>query len=143
MHTNDPQEPQSERPAEGRVKSRRSTGLKKAQRYLGLIAVVWLAYALLSPRSVYGSFSGPNPRPFIFNESYHHRTVLSDLVLAINSEEAWEVKLAGEYIEGCETAKRLVSADGRDLSIEALLANTERLPSGERITARQTYEADV
>jgi hypothetical protein len=78
-----------------------------------------------------------NPRSFILNESYHHKTVLSDFVIALSQGDAWEVKSAGEYIVGCETAKRSVSADGRDLSTKALLANIERLPPNERKTAAQ------
>jgi hypothetical protein len=106
---------------------------------LGLIAVIWLAYVLLSPRSGFRvlGISAADPRSFILNKSYHHKTVLSDLVIALNQGDAWEVKMAGEYIERCETAKRSMSADGRDLSTEALLANIERLPPHERKKAAQ------
>lgn len=139
MNNNDPLASQSEPTAEGRVNNEQSTTLQKAQRYLGLIAVVWLAYVLLSPRSGFGvlGISAANPRSFILNESYHHKTVLSDFVIALNQGDAWEVKSAGEYIVGCETAKRSVSADGRNLSTEALLSNIERLPPNERKKAAQ------
>jgi hypothetical protein len=85
MNKNDPLASQSEPTAEGRVNNEQSTTLQKAQRYLGLIAVVWLAYALLSPRSGFGvlGISAANPRSFILNESYHHKTVLSDFVIAL------------------------------------------------------------
>lgn len=113
-----------------------SMAFQKAQRYLGLIAIVLLAFVLLSPSSGFGG-GGANPRSFILNKSYYHKTVLSDIIILLNQGDAWEVKSAGEYVEGCETAKRSVSTDGRDLSTEALLANIERLPPYERRTAAQ------
>ncbi len=138
MNINDPHSSQSKPTVEVEI-AKQSTASQKAQRYVGLVAVVGLAYALFSPRAGLGllGLDGANPRPFILNESYHHKTVLSDLVIALNRGDAWEVKMAGEYIERCETAKRSVSADGRDLSTEALLANIDRLPSNERKKAAQ------
>lgn len=109
---------------------------QKVQRYVGLVAVVWLAFLLLSPSSGFG-VGGANPRSFILNKSYHHKTVLSDIIIRLNQGDAWEVKSAGEYVEGCEKAKRSVSVDGRDSSTEALLVNIERLPTYARKTAAQ------
>lgn len=115
------------------------SALQKRQRYMGLIAIFLMAYIFLSPGNGFKvlGFGEASPRPFIMNESYHHKTVLSDLIIFFNQGDAQEVKAAGEYILGCEAAKRSLGFDLSDVSAAALLASMERLPLTERKKAAQ------
>lgn len=123
----------------GKIQNARShKPLMKLQSYLGLFVVVGVAFVLFSPRAGSGVFD-VNPRRYIMNESYHHKTVLSDLVVSAYRGEAFDVISAGDFVRGCEQTKRSVSVDHRDLSSASLFKGMERLSRDERKNVLQSF----
>lgn len=133
MNLNDTTSSQSVPPAEIPTK-KYSAGFQKAQRYVGLVAVVWLAYVLLSPG--YASRED-SPRPFVLNTSYYHKTLLTDIAIFLNGSDAWEVGMAGRHIVDCEIAKRSESPGGRDFSAAELIEDMKRPLVDEGATVTQ------
>lgn len=101
-----------------------SATLQKGYGYVGLIAIFLLAYWLLSPKNMYFE---ANPRPYILNEKYYHKTMLSELVIFFNWGNAYEVKSAGNQFLACEDAKKSVSNGEIHPSEETVIANIDRL----------------
>ena len=132
MNLNDPASSQPV-PFGERSTKRYSAAFQKAQRYVGLIAVVWLAWVLLFP----GRSRTDELHPFISNKSYHHKTLLTQIVIFYSLYDTEEVRSAGKHIVDCEWAKRLAYPNGRDLSPEALATYMKHLPQYEKKKAEQ------
>ncbi len=110
-----------------------SAALQKGYGYVGLIAIVLFAYWLLSPKNMYLK---ENPRPYILNEKYYHKTMLSEIVILFNSGHAYEVKYAGERLLECEDAKKSISNGETYPSEESIIASIDRLfNKGEKLKA--------
>jgi hypothetical protein len=116
----------------------RSHAFEKAQRYLGLFTVLALAYLLFSPWSSGRALKyESHPRYYVLNEHYHHKTTLSELVLALNNIHAWEVSVAGDYIRDCEKAKTSVFYGKGKMTEDEMSINIELLPVAEKKEAIQ------
>ena len=110
-----------------------STTFQKGYGYVGLITIAFLAYWLLSPKIMY---SEANPRPYILNEKYYHKTMLSEIIILLNSGHAYEVKYAGKRFLECEDAKKSISNNGTYPSEETVIANINQLSErGEKLKA--------
>lgn len=133
--------PSQNKPASEVETAWKKSAIQKTHSYVGLIVVLGLAYGLLSqttdPFFMDGSF--PSPRSLILNKSYHHKTVLSNLVLMGYKSDSLEVAYGGEHFNNCEDAKRTISPEGLDLLSKVLSSNTERLPPVDGKASVQMY----